>query len=41
MPLVLLTPNATTLAAMEEAKEGNLPRVHTVEELFEALNADD
>jgi len=41
MPLVLLTPNATTLAAMEEAKEGNLPRVHTLEELFEALNADD
>ena len=41
MPLALLTPNTTTLAAMEEAKEGNLPRVHTLEELFEALNADD
>ena len=41
MPLELLTPNATTLAAMEEAKEGDLPRVHTVEELFEKLNADD
>ena len=41
MPLALLTPNATTLAAMEEAKEGNLPRARTVEELFEALNADD
>ena len=41
MPLELLTPNATTLAAMEEAKEGNLPCFHTIEELFEELNADD
>jgi len=41
MPLELLTPNATTLAAMEEAKEGNLPRFHTIEGLFEELNADD
>ena len=41
MPLELLTPNATTLAAMEEARGGNLPRAHTIEELFEELNADD
>ena len=41
MPLELLTPNASTLAAMKEAREGDLPRVRTVEELFEELNADD
>ena len=41
MPLESFTPNATTLAAMEEARMGNLPRVHTVDELFEELNADD
>jgi DNA-damage-inducible protein J len=41
IPLELLTPNAATLAAMEEAKEGNLPRVNSVKKLFEELNADD
>ncbi|GHV52727.1 DNA damage-inducible protein [Deltaproteobacteria bacterium] len=41
MPLELLTPNAETLAAMEEARTGSLPRVHSVKELFEELNADD
>jgi len=40
MPLELLTPNATTQAAMEEARKGGLPRVRTVEKLFEELNAD-
>ncbi len=41
MPLELMTPNAATLAAMEEAREGNLPRVRSVKALFEELNADD
>jgi DNA-damage-inducible protein J len=41
MPLELMTPNAETLAAMEEAKAGNLPRVHSINELFRELNADD
>jgi DNA-damage-inducible protein J len=41
MPLELMMPNATTLAAMEEARSRNLPRVHSIKELFEELNADD
>lgn len=41
MPLELMTPNATTLAALKEAEEGNLPRVSSVEELLKELNADD
>lgn len=41
MPLELLTPNATTLAAMEEAREGKLPRARSVKALFEDLNAND
>ncbi|MDR2893733.1 MAG: type II toxin-antitoxin system RelB/DinJ family antitoxin [Deltaproteobacteria bacterium] len=41
MPLELMTPNAVTLAAMEEAKGGGLPRVRSVKALFEELNADD
>ena len=41
MPFNPLIPNAETLAAMKEAREGNLPRARSVKELFEALNADD
>jgi len=42
IPLELFTPNETTLAAMEEARNySDLPRVHSVKELFEELNADD
>lgn len=41
MPLALMTPNTITLAALEEARVGNLPRVRSVEALFEELNADD
>jgi DNA-damage-inducible protein J len=41
MPLELMTPNVTTLAALEEARAGNLPRVSSVKALFEELNADD
>jgi DNA-damage-inducible protein J len=42
MPLELLTPNATTFAAFEEAKNrSNLPRFNTIEELMADLNAED
>ncbi len=41
MPLELMTPNAATLAAMEEAREGKLPRVRSTKALFEALNEDE
>jgi len=42
MPLELMTPSAETLAAMQEAQtRHNLPRVHSIKELFEELNADD
>ena len=41
MPFHPLIPNAKTIAAMQEAREGNLPRVPSVKELFEALNEDD
>jgi DNA-damage-inducible protein J len=41
MPLELLTSNTTTIAAMEEARTGNLPRVHSIKALFKELNADD
>ena len=42
MPLELMTPNTETLAAMKEAQNRqNLPRVHSIKELFEELNADD
>ena len=41
IPVELLTPNPTALAAMEEAREGNLPRIPSAKKLFEELNADD
>lgn len=41
MPLELMTPNAATLAAFKEAEEGILPRVSSVNALFEELNTDD
>ena len=42
MPLELMTPNAATLAAMEEAQNRhNLPRFNTIEELMADLNAED
>jgi DNA-damage-inducible protein J len=41
LPFNPLIPNAETIAAMEEARAGNLPRAKTVKELFEQLNADD
>jgi DNA-damage-inducible protein J len=41
LPFDLLVPNATTVAAMIEARAGNLPRSETIDELKSALNADD
>ncbi len=41
LPPELFVPNETTLAAMEEARKGGLPRVRSVDKLFEAMDADD
>jgi DNA-damage-inducible protein J len=41
LPFDPLIPNATTIAAMKEARAGNLPRVNSVEELMTALHAED
>jgi DNA-damage-inducible protein J len=41
LPFDPLIPNATTIAAMKEARAGNLPKANTLDELKKALNADD
>jgi DNA-damage-inducible protein J len=41
LPFELLTPNATTVAAMREARAGNLPSFASVEALMENLRAED
>ncbi|MDE2793660.1 MAG: type II toxin-antitoxin system RelB/DinJ family antitoxin [Gemmatimonadota bacterium] len=41
LPFAPLVPNAATIEAMREAREGNLPRFATVEDLFDDLHADD
>ena len=41
LPFDPLIPNATTVAAMREARAGNLPRANSIEELKNALRADD
>jgi DNA-damage-inducible protein J len=41
LPFNPLIPNAETIAAMEEARAGNLVHVGTIEELMADLNADD
>lgn len=41
LPFDPLIPNATTIAAMKEARAGNLPRVNNTKELMTALHADD
>ncbi len=41
LPFDLLIPNATTIAAMKEARAGNLPRANSIAELMADLNADD
>ena len=40
-PFEPLTPNAETIAAMREARSGELPRFKTVEDLMRDLNAGD
>lgn len=41
LPFDPLIPNATTIAAMKEARAGNLPRANSIEELMTALHAGD
>jgi DNA-damage-inducible protein J len=41
LPFDPLIPNETTIAAMMEARAGNLPSVSSIEELRKSLNADD
>ncbi len=41
LPFDPLVPNATTIAAMREARTATLPRAHSLAELKAALNADD
>jgi len=41
LPFDPLIPNATTVAAMMEARAGNLPSANSVEELMAELDADD
>ena len=39
LPFEPMIPNAVTIAAMKEARSGKLSRVHSVEELMDALHA--
>lgn len=41
LPFDPLIPNEATIAAMKEARAGNLPRVNNTKELLEALHMDD
>jgi DNA-damage-inducible protein J len=41
LPFDPLIPNATTIAAMKEARAGSLPRVNSIADLKAALDADD
>ena len=41
LPFDPLIPNATTIAAMREARAGNLPRVNSGKDLITALHAGD
>ena len=41
LPFAPLAPNAETIAAMKEARRGNLPSFDTVDDLIADLNADD
>jgi len=40
LPFEPLIPNATTIAAMKEARKGGLPRFTSVKALMDDLNAD-
>jgi len=41
LPFDPLIPNETTIAAMKEARAGNLPRAKNIEELKKSLHAND
>ncbi len=41
LPFSPLIPNAATIKAMKAARRGEVTTVHSIEELFEHLNADD
>lgn len=41
LPFDPLIPNATTIAAMKEARAGNLPKFENIEALMTDLHADD
>ena len=41
LPFEPLTPNAETIAAMREARQGRLPRFKNVDDLLRDLNAGD
>ena len=41
LPFAPLVPNADTIAAMREARAGNLPRFEDVQGLLDDLNAND
>lgn len=41
LPFDPLVPNAATVAAMMEARAGNLPRANSIQDLKNALDADD
>jgi len=41
LPFDPLIPNATTIAAMKEARAGNLPQFDSIEALMADLHADD
>ena len=41
LPFAPLVPNATTVAAMREARAGNLAQFEDVQSLFDDLHADD
>ena len=41
LPFAPLVPNAVTIEAMKEARQGNLPQFASVENLLDDLRADD
>jgi DNA-damage-inducible protein J len=41
LPFEVKVPNATTVAAMQQARKGNLPSFRSVSELMDDLNAED
>lgn len=41
LPFAPLTPNATTIEAMKEARKGGLPRFDSVQDLMDDLHAED